>query len=184
VLGKYLSAGNSGTLDSVRIWSRYNDTGTDTLVVCIYAASGALLGRSTDSVLVSNDVLNPYMLHFGSQNIAISASTRYWIGAQMRTSGTSTNTRIATASASDSLYLGTDALPLENSIPAGSKYLGASMEAIRITAYYSARSNSVPGRRRRTGTRTEVTGGKEEWNETNMCLVADDADHGRLAGGR
>jgi hypothetical protein len=149
MLGKYQSAANSGTLDSLRFWARYNDGGTDTIIGCIYNASGALLGRSTDSAIVVNDDLNPYMVHFTNQNITINGSTRYWLGVQMRASGASTNTRLGSASPSDTLYLGTDVLPLENSIPAGSKYLGSAVEAIRVTAYYSVHSVSRPVTRRR-----------------------------------
>jgi hypothetical protein len=154
VLGKYLSAANGGVLDSIRIWSRNNDGGTDTLVACIYSAGGTLLGRSRDSVVVPNDNLSPYLLHFDQTTITINGSTRYWIGTQIRAAGTSTNSRIGTASSTDSLYLGSDDLPLENSLSSGSKYLGSGVEAIRITAYYSAHNAAnVPARRRRFGDR-------------------------------
>ena len=175
VLGKYLTTGNAGVLDSMRVWSRYNDGGSDTLIACIYSPSGILLGRSTDSVIVANDVLNPYLLHFDNLTINISANTRYWIGIQLRASGSSTNSRIASASSVDTLFLGTDILPLESSLPTGAKYLGSGVDAIRITAYYSARNESrTVTRRRRTEFRAES--GDDEgrrWNETFVFGTVD-----------
>lgn len=170
LLGKYQSTGNASVLDSMRIWARYNDGGTDTIVACIYNSGGSLLGRSRDSVVIPNDVLNPYLLHFDNQSINISASTRYWIGIQLRASGSSTNSRLATASNSDSLFLGTDALPLEGSLPAGTKYLGSGVEAIRITAYYSVHGAGKSAfRRRRTGMRAEGT--NDEGRKLNETFV-------------
>ncbi len=182
MLGKYLSAANGGTLDSLRFWSRYNDGGTDTIVGCIYNASGTLLGRSTDSAIIVNDDLNPYVVHFTGQNISISGSTRYWLGVQMRASGVSTNTRLGSASPNDSLYLGTDALPLENSIPAGSKYLGTAVEAIRVTAYYSVHSSSrtVTRRRRSFGLiefRSQKGGSNDQTSSCVACTACRVAGH-------
>jgi hypothetical protein len=158
-LGKYLSAGSAGVLDSMRIWARYYDGGIDTIIACIYNSGGTLLGRSRDSALVTNDNLNPYMLHFDNQTISISGSTRYWIGIQVRGSGSATSGRVGMASSTDSLFLGTDNLPLESSLPSGAKYLGSGFEAIRITAYYSAHSAVRTVTRRR---KTEVRADRED----------------------
>lgn len=157
ILGKYLSAAGSGVLDSMRIWARNNDGGTDTVVACIYSSVGALLGRSRDSALVPNDNLSPYMLRFDNQSIDIPSNTRFWIGAQFRVAGGSSNTRVGTATSADTLFLGTDLLPLESSLPTGSKYFGAGVEAVRVTAYYSTHGDSrIVTRRRRAGSRAEL----------------------------
>ncbi|MFZ1684007.1 MAG: hypothetical protein WAU88_07720 [Candidatus Zixiibacteriota bacterium] len=177
MLGKYQSAATGGTLDSLRFWARYNDGGTDTIVGCIYSASGTLLGRSTDSAIVIDDDLNPYMVRFTNQNISISGSTRYWLGVQMRASGVSTNTRLGSASPNDTLYLGTDVLPLESSIPSGSKYLGSAVEAIRVTAYYSVHSSSRPvARRRRSLGQLEFPKQKGGSHDQTIYSVACGAD--------
>ncbi len=158
-LGKYLSAGSAGVLDSVRIWARYYDGGIDTIIACIYNSGGTLLGRSRDSALVTNDNLNPYMLHFDNQAISISGSTRYWIGIQIRGAGTATSGRVGMASSTDSLFLGTDILPLESSLPSGGKYLGSGFEAIRITGYYSVHTGV------RTVTRRRKTEIRADWGD-------------------